>query len=86
MGIDQDECVSRGCCWLPVHRGSLPKVEQPWCFYANTGRSEYSLHNATGTSAPAAEISVEPVKGCHSLRSGTCSRIHGAWLSRHFCT
>jgi len=41
--------VSKGCCWLPVERHSPPVVEQPWCFYNNTGRSEYKLSEAHET-------------------------------------
>jgi len=30
-GINDKECTSRGCCWMPLEEGS----EQPWCFFKN---------------------------------------------------
>ena len=51
VGIQEGECVAKGCCWLPVDRTAPLAVDQPWCFYPNTGRSEYRLSGAEDTSA-----------------------------------
>ena len=29
VGIDQQQCTAKGCCWLPVPSGSA----DPWCFF-----------------------------------------------------
>ena len=51
LGIQEGDCIGRGCCWLPVDRGAPLAVDQPWCFHPNTGRSEYRLSGAENTSA-----------------------------------
>ena len=44
VGIDEERCVSRGCCWLPVERPTnRPHIDLPWCFHSNTGRSSYDM-------------------------------------------
>ncbi|KAK9835041.1 hypothetical protein WJX81_006384 [Elliptochloris bilobata] len=47
LGIQEGECVSRGCCWLPAGGNASLAVDQPWCFHSNTGRSEYLLSRAS---------------------------------------
>lgn len=49
IGITQQDCESRKCCWQPVEAGFGTASNQPWCFHANEGHSEYELITTTPT-------------------------------------
>lgn len=50
IGVTQEDCESRNCCWQPVEGGSaasLPGV--PSCYHAHATPSEYELVSTTLT-------------------------------------
>ena len=49
IGITQQDCESRQCCWQPVEAGFRTASNQPQCFHANEGQSEYELITTTPT-------------------------------------
>ena len=40
MGVTEDQCLTKGCCWYPLSEGS----STPWC-YASEGVGGYTLSN-----------------------------------------
>ena len=49
VGIQQQECAERGCCWHPVQD---PSHGTPWCFHPNGGNNSYevtSIEHTGGT-------------------------------------
>ena len=45
-GIDEDQCLSEGCCWSPEGQNS----QTPWCYKRSTGEtSAYTLKNLKKT-------------------------------------
>ena len=59
LGIDQDECESRGCCWYPLEQGSA----EPWCFHSiysePTAVAETTPEEPTGETTPPPEEPTE---------------------------
>jgi len=49
VGIDEQQCVNRGCCWQPSQSGA------PWCFHGQTSVPQWvvgsSFPSATGITA-----------------------------------
>ncbi len=43
VGITQDICEQKGCCWLPPAFKGAPSMDLPFCFHHNTAPSEYRL-------------------------------------------
>jgi alpha-glucosidase len=43
VGINQDQCESKGCCWSPDKPGF------PWCFYSNGAVLGYGVSSVTPT-------------------------------------
>lgn len=44
VGIDQNGCISKGCCWSPVYDIQLQTTDTPWCYYkAGTSSSCFVL-------------------------------------------
>jgi alpha-glucosidase (family GH31 glycosyl hydrolase) len=47
LGIDEDTCVSQGCCWEEVDNSGGSNV--PWCFY-KASNTQYGLYSVKTTS------------------------------------
>ncbi|GAB4817380.1 hypothetical protein N2152v2_004426 [Parachlorella kessleri] len=45
VGITQDVCEDKGCCWVPAEFKGAPSVDLPWCFHPNNAASEYRFTN-----------------------------------------
>jgi alpha-D-xyloside xylohydrolase len=45
-GIDENGCVSKGCCWVPAGQNS----QTPWCFNGGSGSNSYALSSMKETS------------------------------------
>lgn len=49
VGIDQNSCERKDCCWSPATAAATAASGQPWCFHTNAGLSEYELVSTNDT-------------------------------------
>ena len=61
VGIEEDECLSQGCCWSPEGQNS----QTPWCYKRSTGEaSAYKLSHMKKTDIGyAGELTVDKDDG-----------------------
>lgn len=58
VGIDQNGCQSKGCCWSPASSGA------PWCFYdSGDDASCFAMTNSTLLDVPFSKSEIETMKG-----------------------
>jgi glucoamylase len=61
-GIDESQCVAKGCCWSPSYNTALETSSAPWCYYqAGAQTSCFALQ--TDLKEPFSSSDVETMKG-----------------------
>lgn len=43
VGISQEECENKKCCWIPATRFDFVHIDVPWCFTRNAQEAHYSV-------------------------------------------